>query len=276
MKTSLRLPLLFSVLLFGLMACQKDKDTPNEEPSAAEREAIIINGGWAIESAVYKDGIEVYDEHALRPDCELDDSIHFLVDKRYQMVEGPTKCDPNDPDIKETGTWSISSDGKQLLLDGEAMNIISLNSDKMVLQASYPDDNATFTFTFIRGKAQMGSEEKALIQKAPYKLVSLVETYNGQSVDYLESADDCEKDNIYDFKENHVMEVLSGALKCDPNETDPIEVMSWAYVHSTQQFYAFDEAYTLMELSENRLVFGYEVKDASTGNTGSYIFTFTR
>lgn len=80
-------------------------------------------------------------------DCEKDNIISFLANGTFSVSEGPTKCDPNDPDVTDIGTWSLSADNKILTVNGFDIEV-TLSSSTLLFEDS--DGTDTFTSSYKR------------------------------------------------------------------------------------------------------------------------------
>lgn len=150
-----------SILAIALTmgACKKDDDSKSARD-------ILIEGQWDLTAAKVNPGIEVFPGVVIsdllidEEPCDADDLTIFNADGTATGDEGATKCDPSDPQTYSNGTWSLSSDEKQLTIDfdGEEItfNIASITDTQLVLTASadsvdpdYPS-TSTITFTFVK------------------------------------------------------------------------------------------------------------------------------
>ncbi len=64
-------------------------------------------------------------------DCQKDDAITFSTNFSFIFNPGSLKCDPSD--VIENGTWSFSSDEKNLIIDGDNSTIVTLSSTSLVI-----------------------------------------------------------------------------------------------------------------------------------------------
>jgi hypothetical protein len=111
---SLRLtliPCLAAALIFG--ACDDDKGSG---PTSATGKAALLTGTKWKNSAhtvlpgvdYEEDGVLVTNIFAVEGACVHDDVMSLTADGKWSTDEGPSKCDPSDPQI-ETGTWAMNS-----------------------------------------------------------------------------------------------------------------------------------------------------------------------
>lgn len=152
---------LFILLGIGIIttACKKDEEKKEEPPTKTE---MLTGNNWVrtrieIEPAIDFDGNGTQ-ENNLTPyfaPCDLDDFMNLKTDKTYIYEEGPSKCDPNDPQVIETGTWTLNSDNTRLVLTAgnggttdyiiKALSNSSLVTDE---QATIQGVNYTITTTY--------------------------------------------------------------------------------------------------------------------------------
>lgn len=123
--------LFLSMLLF--VSCSKDEKTTIE---------ILTAHPWKISAAVISPGITnpangsvITDLLALAGSCLADNVFSFTVDSKYVEDEGPTKCDPSDPQLT-TGTLALSADNKTFTVDGTVYTFETVSEDKLVYSFS--------------------------------------------------------------------------------------------------------------------------------------------
>ena len=90
--------------------------------------------------------------------CIYDDLYVFYAGegKRFEVQEGASKCDPNDPDVFVENTWSIVNASATItfvfpLFDDQAsipFTIKRLTERSMTIEYYVPDDNYSYRFTF--------------------------------------------------------------------------------------------------------------------------------
>ncbi len=91
------------------------------------------------------------------PPCVADDQYVFYAndERRFEVTEGATKCDPSDPDIFVTDTWALVNANATLqflfpLLAGESypFTIKNLTDRVLTIEYYFPDIDASYRFTF--------------------------------------------------------------------------------------------------------------------------------
>ncbi|MAZ93056.1 MAG: hypothetical protein CMF58_01430 [Lentimicrobiaceae bacterium] len=118
--------LIFTIIL---SSCEKDSKGPVD---------YITAGDWKITGMELTPGINfngisitnVYD--FIFQECSRDDLILFNADGTITEDEGPTKCDPGDPQTVTNNTWALSEDESIISatffgIDGGSADILVLN-----------------------------------------------------------------------------------------------------------------------------------------------------
>lgn len=86
-----------------LLSCKKNKDEDSRMKLMTERT-------WRLTMYEYRENTtDPWDVEVLTDPCELDNIFSFLSAGTYTVTEGPTKCDPSDPDLIDSGTWSFQN-----------------------------------------------------------------------------------------------------------------------------------------------------------------------
>lgn len=89
----------------------------------------LCNKNWKLVSFKLN-GIDVTSQF-FQP-CNLDDYTRFLIDSTYTSDEGPTKCDPADPQTS-TGTWGWAANETKLIIDGDTSNVLTNSGSNLKL-----------------------------------------------------------------------------------------------------------------------------------------------
>jgi hypothetical protein len=124
--------LLFSTLaltfLFIFTGCKKEVDQPKTKTD------FLTQKAWVIQAFEEKIGTAAWvDEFPTFDACSKDDQYVFRANNTYEINEGPTKCDPTDPQIFETGNWTFENNETILSLDGEDFNLERLDDTNLIL-----------------------------------------------------------------------------------------------------------------------------------------------
>ena len=107
---------LATLLIFG--ACsKKDDDNPPEKTKTE----LLTAGFWKVTAMTVDPGINfggtiITDFYAQMLDCQKDDLTKFETNGKITDDEGATKCDPNDPQTTNNGSWVLSADGKSITI----------------------------------------------------------------------------------------------------------------------------------------------------------------
>nr|WP_294908404.1 lipocalin family protein [uncultured Lacibacter sp.] len=73
--------------------------------------------------------------------CNLDDRHVFKTNNTYEINEGPSKCNPSDPQLVDTGTWSLGDNETKFIYDGIPFTIVKLDGN--TLELSYTDNTSS-------------------------------------------------------------------------------------------------------------------------------------
>ncbi len=129
-------------------SCSKDDDTSSSSPTATKLQLLTAHG-WRL-TTFLENGVDM--TNAYFSACELDDIYTYYTDSSYSIDEGPTKCDPNSPQIIETGTWAFGNNQNMVILDpgpNEAdLDILQLDANNFKYQESYFDSSAMVNVTY--------------------------------------------------------------------------------------------------------------------------------
>lgn len=119
MKRTKYLILFILALILLVSSCKKDE-------IALSKKDMLTAKSWQL-SSIKENGVtNVLD------DCDKDNILTFLLDGTYTFDPHIIKCDFGN--YVESGTWSLSSDEKFVILgDGTQMTIVELSKIKLVL-----------------------------------------------------------------------------------------------------------------------------------------------
>ena len=131
-------------LLISLSSCKKDEETKTTKD-------YLTAGNWkvtamTIDPGITVLGIEYTDIYTLFVEaCSKDDLIKFNADGTLLEDEGATKCDPDDPQTTNDGTWTLSDDGLTITImypgdDPEVATIKTLNGTNLIITSSLTED----------------------------------------------------------------------------------------------------------------------------------------
>ena len=139
------LPFLLPVLL-TVNSCKKKNDQKSKTQLITERD-------WRASKIEEKENsnpwINQLDGQAV---CVTDDRYIFRTNNTYEINEGPTKCNPADDQIYDTGSWSLGdNETKFIWLFGVAFTIDKLDESTLIISYSQTvgGDTQSIRFTFV-------------------------------------------------------------------------------------------------------------------------------
>ena len=131
-------------LLFIISACSKGGDSSTPTPTATKTQ-LLISSDWAFAGLQSKKETATAwtDDYAAMLPCEKDNKFVFKSNNTYEYNEGAAKCNTNDPQIIQTGTWQLTSNETMLALkqvtggtDAITANIEVLTSTSLIFYYS--------------------------------------------------------------------------------------------------------------------------------------------
>jgi hypothetical protein len=130
--------LIILVMTLVFVGCKKDDD--------AEPDNLPIGRNWKITQLIFTNSLGSVDQVPKFASCDVDDIYRFRDDFTYAREEGASKCDPNDPNIVEQGTWSREEN--KFVWDGDEFNIDEINKQTFKITATGSGGSSvTVTFT---------------------------------------------------------------------------------------------------------------------------------
>ncbi len=149
------LSLIALALVITLASCKKEETTITTKTPTE----YLTAGNWKVTGMTINPGIEVLgvvltDIYALGiEDCTKDDLITFNTDGTLTEDEGASKCNPDDPQTTNDGTWTLSDDGKTLTIlypgdDPEIATITTLNGTNLIITSTLIEDFGLGTNTY--------------------------------------------------------------------------------------------------------------------------------
>ena len=139
MKKITQTLLLLLVLVASVSSCKKSSD-----PAVAPAVAII--GKWKAVSA----SVSFLGQESNSPidACAADDITEFFTSPKVTVTDGALKCDPSDPAVTN-GSYTLSADGKTLVLDGFTQTVVELSPSTMKLKMDILGIPLTTTYSKI-------------------------------------------------------------------------------------------------------------------------------
>jgi len=147
---------MMKILLFSccaalvLFSCKKD------EKSKTKTE-LLSNGSWHVTAYTVDppidwdgDGTDESNVYPVIEQCIKDDHTTFFANGTGELDEGPTKCDPNDPQTIPL-SWEFDQSESQLTVESIQYQIESLTESQMVLKEIEVISSVTVTHTVTFG-----------------------------------------------------------------------------------------------------------------------------
>lgn len=127
----MKLSTFFSVFIiaFLLFACSK-KD------NKVSKTTLLTTGSWNITSSLNDDdgdGIYETDNLAMSPACFKDNYFTFFTNGQFEINEGPTKCDPMDPQT-ESVSWQFANNETKLIVDADTYDLVELSNTTLIIK----------------------------------------------------------------------------------------------------------------------------------------------
>ena len=97
---------LITAFVLSIGACKKD--------AAKSKTVLLTQSNWKIVKEESKSGSGPWVDNTSTLACEKDNQLVFSTTSTLELNEGATKCNPTDPQIIGTGTWSFLTNETQL------------------------------------------------------------------------------------------------------------------------------------------------------------------
>lgn len=140
--------LLIVSLFLATLSCKKDEEPTKKELLCGKNWTLVAE---TVSPAINLNGTLITDLYSQLEDCSKDDIGIFNTNGTYTFEEGPTKCDVNDPQVWDSGTWVFNSDQTILVLTGSdgTLNakIVELTSSKLATSQEMTIDGIKYTIT---------------------------------------------------------------------------------------------------------------------------------
>jgi hypothetical protein len=123
---------LITAFILSIGACKKD--------AAKSKTELLTQSNWKIVKEEHKSGAGAWIDNTATLACEKDNQIVFSTTLALEFNEGATKCNPTDPQILTTGTWSFLTNETQLQIalfgTTNLFSLDQLDDNTMVLSRS--------------------------------------------------------------------------------------------------------------------------------------------
>lgn len=138
-----------TILAVTFTSCKKDDD--NDEPTKSNKE-LLTAGGWITVSGVINPPLWGSSNwFADYEPCEQDNIVILSTDGKYTEDEGATKCNTDDPQTVESGTWTMTADEKSFttVADGTTTVFVIQSISETELNVTVSDviDGVSYTNT---------------------------------------------------------------------------------------------------------------------------------
>ena len=151
MKISIFSALLFLALATLNSSCRKENAAQMLAGKKSQKTWSLKSA--TISPAININGALVTDYFAQLDPCERDDLFIFKTSGKFSYEEGSTKCNSSDPQVQETGTWTLSNNDTILSLRDDSGNSIEYNitlltSSELIYTTSKRINGVNYTITF--------------------------------------------------------------------------------------------------------------------------------
>lgn len=151
-KTMRKIKILSIITLTVLVInCKKDESVTSSRKDLLSGKSWIMTAE-TISPAINVNGVLITDFYAQEASCTKDDIAKLNSNGTYTLEEGPTKCDANDPQVFETGTWTLNSDETILVMTSSTSivtnaKIQELTASKLVITEEETLSGIKYTLT---------------------------------------------------------------------------------------------------------------------------------
>ena len=150
-KTMRKISLLLIITLtVSVLNCKKDENVPTSRKDLLSGKTWIMTAE-TISPAININGTLITDFFSQEASCTKDDIGKFNANGTYTLEEGQTKCNVNDPQVFETGTWTFNSDETVLVLTSSGIitnaKIQELTATKLVITEEETINGIKYTLT---------------------------------------------------------------------------------------------------------------------------------
>lgn len=145
-------------LSFIMVSCSDDDGGGSGGGTPASRTQLLTAKNWSVITLTVEPAID-FDQNGTQETnlipfiqaCTLDDFERYATNGTYTFEEGASKCDPNDPQVYESGTWLWNSDETRLVRNnaGQTSDVLvsALTNSSMTQVLTTVQQGVTYTFT---------------------------------------------------------------------------------------------------------------------------------
>lgn len=122
-----------------ISSCKKD-----DEPKVSKTELLAgkTSKSWK-QTAGKENGTDYFSSYSA---CDKDDLYIFSANKNFEFTEGASKCDPDDDQVLDSGTWEFKANETVIKAINLEANILELTSS--TLRIRYVDGGDTYEDTY--------------------------------------------------------------------------------------------------------------------------------
>lgn len=143
MKKLISISAIFLILL--LAACSK-----KDKVAAASKTDLLTSGSWKLTALVSDDdgnGSYETNVYAGFSSCFTDNYYTFKANGELELNEGPTKCDPIDPQT-DVATWKLTQNETHLAINTDEWILQELTASTLTWKEEYSGGRSSLvTFT---------------------------------------------------------------------------------------------------------------------------------
>ena len=130
---------IIGLLIFG---CKKSNDAPSKEILLTQKEWVVTAERTQKNNEPWKDVFSTDDP------CFKDNRIIFRSNGKYDITEGPTKCNPGDPQIAEQDeSWAFTDNKTKITLThngGFHLTILQLDETTFKMLHEYTQSGSSY------------------------------------------------------------------------------------------------------------------------------------
>lgn len=142
------------LLILSLLVATAYSACKKEENKTASKMDLLTDGRWQMTAYTLSppfdlnyDGTPDTDGLAAMEPCDRDNLFLFKKDGTLEIDEGPTKCNPFDPQINQTTTWAFVNNETEIIIDGDRATIQELTKTRFRVTVPVASSTGDITFT---------------------------------------------------------------------------------------------------------------------------------